>query len=155
MRFSLLSLLLLTTVIGVALATTIIAAIQDNGRMILDVTKFIVVFLSATALTTGILSSGRIQVFCLTWGIFVVTQDLCHSTPLFVKEMVENALIPPQESSERVTHAVTYVFEITGIWFDIGVATIAACVAVMLSTSKRLENYDIQCQKEFEQNENE
>ncbi|AMV35373.1 hypothetical protein VN12_25005 [Pirellula sp. SH-Sr6A] len=112
--------------------------------MILDVTKFIVVFLSAAALTTGILSSGRIQVFCLTWGIFVVTQDLCHSTPLVVKELVENALIPPQESSERVTLATTYVFEITGVWFDIRVATIAACVAVMLSTSKRLENYDIQ-----------
>ena len=92
--------------------------------------------------------------FCLTWGIFIITQNLCNSTPVFVKDLVENQLIPTDESSGRVINATTYVFMITGIWFEVGVATIAACVAVMLSTSKRLVNSDIQRQKAFEQNEN-
>lgn len=153
MRFALPTLFLLTTVIGVALATTLAVSSQDNGWMIHEVVQFTVVLLSAAALTTGFLSSGRIQVFCLTWGIFVITQNLCQSTPVLVKKLVENALIPTQESSGRVIHATTYVFMITGIWFEVGVATIAACVAVMLSTSKRLENSDMQRQRAFEQNE--
>ena len=155
MRIALPTLFLLTTVIGVALATTLAASSLDNGWIIHDVVQLTVVLLSAAALTTGLLSSGRIQVFCLTWGIFIITQNLCHSTPVFVKDLVENELIPTHESSGRVINATTYVFMITGIWFDVGVATIAACVAVMLSTSKRLENSNLQGQKAFDQNENE
>lgn len=59
MRFSVLSLLLLTAVVGVAIATVQAAFDPNIGEVLYEIIRLTVVLLSAAALTIGIPSSYR------------------------------------------------------------------------------------------------
>jgi hypothetical protein len=139
MRFTILSLLFLTAVIGVAFATLLTAVDQAVGATVHGILQLAVVLLAAAAVTVGVLSSERMRVFCLTWGVFFITQNVCHSCPWIVTSWIDNVITVPPASTGLFTDSVTYLHMIGVIWFDVGVATASGCLAVIISANARLD----------------
>ncbi len=137
MRFSLIFVIFVTTLIAVATATMLACLDENCSFLTYDILRFIVTLMAASALTIGVLASERMRVFCLTWGIFVTAQNVCNSSPSFVRDLVEGAIVVPPELEGRVINYASHASMIAMIWFDVVVATMAGCLAVVISTYKQ------------------
>lgn len=84
------------------------------------------------------------QVFCLTWGIFVITQTLCNSCPNFVIKLVDYEVTLSSELSNRAINSVPYVRMVASVWFDVGVVTTFGCLAAILYRFRRINSHAVQ-----------
>jgi hypothetical protein len=133
LRFTILTLLLFTSTIAIA-----IAMVCRPSLVGVQLLRSTVILTGCASLAIGFLTSGRTRAFTLTFGIFSIASLSLNACPTVLSGWIaENAPRPVLESDPFGNQASSQVIHITRYWFAVFVALLAGSVAARLHASER------------------